>query len=105
MSESTTQVLALPEEFLQTALSDLKISADEIATAGKLAVLDAQPVERFDGAALQFLLAFASSKVSASPCVKNLSMPLATALKDIGVSSEYISSNFGLIVESMESAA
>lgn len=105
MSDPTTQLLALPEEFLQTALSDLKTSADEISASGKQIILDAQPVERFDGAALQFLLAFANSDISASPCVNNMSTPLTTALTDIGVCSDYIASNFGVVVESMDTAA
>lgn len=105
MSDPTTQLLALPEEFLQTALSDLKTSADAISASGSLVILDVQPVERFDGAALQFLLAFANSDISASPCVSNMSTPLTTALTDIGVCSEYIASNFGVVAGSVEAAA
>jgi ABC-type transporter Mla MlaB component len=105
MSNQSTQVLALPVEFVQTALSDLKINVDEIAASDKQVVLDAQAVERFDGAALQFLLAFSNSDVSAAPCVNSLSMPLITALEDIGVCSEIDKRNLGFTTESLGTTA
>lgn len=99
MSDSAQNEVALPAEFLQTALTDLKTSVDETAANGKKTTLNAHLVERFDGAALQFLMAFANSDISATPCVSNMSTPLASALKDIGVSAEYISSNFDIAAE------
>lgn len=102
MSSPVSQVLALPEEFLQPALSELKKQVDEIATTGNQTVLDAQPVARFDGAALQFLIAFANCSISASPCMTSTSGLLSKALADIGVDPQFIAQNFKLADESSD---
>lgn len=105
MSESKPQVLQLPGEFLQPALSELKAQVDEKFSDGSYVQLDASNVERIDSAALQFLVAFAHCDFAHVPCIANMKEALVVALGDIGVSTDDVEHLYGGSTSTAENAA
>ena len=84
MSEPQILVVPLPADFSQPALAQLQLTINEEIGREMVVQLDAEPVERIDGAALQFLIAFVESGHTSSPAVLNESEPVITAFHDFG---------------------
>lgn len=90
MSDSyVVEQLSLPDNFSQSVIDGIKQKIDEKFADGKRIQLDVAPVESFDCAALQFIIVFANSPHSASPCMVNVSSHIVDALVDIGVDSDF----------------
>ena len=69
-------------------LVDMKNKVDDVCSDGCGVQLDAQNVEQVDGAALQFLMAFARSNKSSSPAVINSNDVLEVGFASVGVDAD-----------------
>lgn len=77
-------VIALPHDFSLPSLADLQLQVNNEWKEGVSIQLDAEAVERLDGAALQFVIAFAKSDIASQPAICHESELLLAAFEDIG---------------------
>ena len=91
MSETVVETIALPAKISQLQLVELKTYVDSFLNDGQMVKFDASLLQSADGALLQFLLVFAKSHSAENPVILNANNVLLDALKDIGVSAEFMS--------------
>lgn len=84
MNEPQVLLVPLPADFSQPALAQMQLTINEEIGLKMVVQLDAEPVERIDGAAIQFLIAFAESGHAPSPVVLNESELVISAFLDYG---------------------
>jgi ABC-type transporter Mla MlaB component len=85
MNEPQVLLVPLPADFSQPALAQLQLTVNEEIGREMIIQLDAKPVERIDGAALQFLIAFAESGHASCPAVLNESELIIAGFLDFGI--------------------
>lgn len=84
ITESQQHVITLPHDFSLPVLAELQLQVNEESKKDLPVLLDAGAVERFDGAALQFVIAFSKSDIASIPAICHESDLLVAAFEDIG---------------------
>ena len=95
MNQPQMQIIALPIEFDEPALAGLQKEMNEELAKGNALQLDAQFVERFDAAALQFVLCFAQSEHALYPMICQPKDELLAGFLDIGTDEKMLTNLFG----------
>lgn len=87
MSDSNSNIIPLPGQFVQVQLGALKDIVNHLKDDNNVVQFDAQAVERVDGAGVQFLLAVSrlQGDDTGMALVINANDVLQTALRDMGV--------------------
>ena len=84
MNKPQVLLVPLPAEFSQPTLAQLQLTINEEIGREMVVQLDAKTVERIDGAALQFLIAFAECGHASHPAVLNESDLVIAGFLDFG---------------------
>lgn len=104
MIEVQKNVIALPQDITLTSVLAIQALINEETSKECAIQLDAKDVDRFDGASLQLLIAFAQSDLAFVPAITNENDLLRAGFKDIGTEQAIMTQLFESDSEQLSSA-